>query len=173
MFLFHNEQPHSLINWVLCLILRRCYHLIVICSAVCSRKKARNQSVKFPLYLFRSDVDILLMAHSQTLIVHFIPYTNTITDKITQWIILHSSLCFLCQKLLQISASGNAAWSRGNQHRLTDMFNGVLAMYEVIWLQARNECHCLLREKHLLSFEWPGDVRILGEILDAAWGNRF
>ncbi len=109
--------------------------------------------MKFSLNLFRSDVDILLMEHSQTRIVHFIPYTNKITDRITQLILLHSGLCFLCQKLLQISASGNAAWSRGYQHRLTDMFNGVLAMYEVIWLQARNECHCLLREKHLLSFE--------------------
>ncbi len=165
MFLFHNEQSHSLINWVLCLILRRCYHLILILVLCVVDQKSECE---ISLNLFRSDVDILLMEHSQTHIVHFIPYTNKITDRITQLILLHTGLWFLCQKLLQISASGNAAWSRGYQHRLTDMFNGVLAMYEVIWLQARNECHCLLREKHLLSFEWPGDVRILGEILDAA-----
>lgn len=68
----------------------------VICSGVCrGRKKARNQSEKFPLYLVRSNVDMLLMEHSQMLIVHFIPYTNTITDKITQLIIC-TVVCVSC-----------------------------------------------------------------------------
>lgn len=68
----------------------------VICSGVCrGRKKARNQSEKFSLYLVRSNVDMLLMEHSQMLIVHFIPYTNTITDKITQLIIC-TAVCVFC-----------------------------------------------------------------------------
>lgn len=68
----------------------------VICSGVCrGRKKARNQSVKFPLYLVRSNVDMLLMEHSQMLIVHFIPYTNTITDNITQ-LIIFTVACVFC-----------------------------------------------------------------------------
>lgn len=68
----------------------------VICSGVCRGcKTVRNQSVKFPLYLVRSNVDMLLMEHNQTLAVHFIPYTNTITDKITQLIIC-TAVCVFC-----------------------------------------------------------------------------